>query len=142
MKLLRKNYSANNNDNSKSNTNLVNFLPNKPKKVNSNESLFNGGNEQNDTISFANEMDTDEELDEEGSMSISPEILPLEADSFISLHIASNLNQNTPKLSQNENNFYLEQMENQFRKSTTKVSFQTKFLNFVILNIKLDFSQS
>ena len=124
MKLLRKNYSANNNDNSKSNTNLVNFLPNKSKKFNSNESpRFNGGNEQNDTISFANEMDTDEELDEEGSMSISPEILPLEAESFISLHIASNLNQNTPKPSQNENNFYLEQMENQFRKSSTKVSF-------------------
>ena len=121
MKLLRKNYSANNNDNSKSNTNLVNFLPNKPKKVNSNESLFNGGNEQNDTISFANEMDTDEELDEEGSMSISPEILPLEAESFISLHIASNLNQNTPRLSQNENNFYLEQIENHFKPSTNKL---------------------
>ncbi len=137
MKLLRKKYSASNNDNSKSNTNLVNFLPNKPKKANSNESPFNSGNEQNETISFANEMDTDEELDEEGSISVSPEILPLEAESFISLHIASNLNQNTPKPSQNENNFYLEQMENQFRKSTTKVSLITKFLTFIILNIKL-----
>ena len=124
---------------------MVNFLPNKPLKSTSNEASPLNGNEQNDTISFINEIDTDGEGDGgegEGDDAVSSQMLPLEAESFISLHIASNLNQNTPKLSQNENNFYLEQMENQFRKSTTKVSFQTKFLNFVILNIKLDFFQS
>ena len=122
MKLLRKNYSANNNENTKSNINLVNFLPNKSTQINSNQSPFNGS-EQNDTISFSNEIDTDGEVEDENAreQSASPEMLPLEAESFISLHIASNLNQNTPRISQNENNFYLEQIENQFRTSTTKV---------------------
>jgi hypothetical protein len=97
---------------------LVNFLPNKPLKSTSNEASPLNGNEQNDTISFINEIDTD---GGEGDDVVSLQMLPLEAESFISLHIASNLNQNTPRLSQNENNFYLEQIENHFKASTNKV---------------------
>ena len=101
---------------------MVNFLPNKPLKSTSNEASPLNGNEQNDTISFINEIDTDGEGDGgEGDDAVSSQMLPLEAESFISLHIASNLNQNTPRLSQNENNFYLEQIENHFKPSANKV---------------------
>ena len=129
---MRKNYSCTTDD-KRSNFNLVNFLPTKLKinLINESDDGEHGVDENadhNETVAYESDLDDEEDMDKvknkenTGAENTTQDFLPpTEAESFISMHVASSLDQKTPRVSQNENNFYLEQIENQFKSSHTKV---------------------
>ena len=119
MKLLRKNYSIANDSNNKNVTQL-NYIPaSKLKSMTDKDSrmkhiLSQSAYSKNETA------ETNVDLDKVYNVENDDEYEG-EAESFISLHIASNLKDSTLHLSKNENNFYLEQIEEQFGNTNNKV---------------------